>query len=339
MSYIKLSEQGYILSEATQQAAVDQTMQAYRDALDEIDRLIEKHYAKLAGKDPEEYYQASLQYNRLTKLKAEITKVYRSAATAAGKSTQAGLESAMAENYNRQLYLTNWLAPDLSPVPINKNLVKYAVTGNVKYWEGIQKSMGDIRLYTPQTGTLKELLSKNAAQELDQILQAVTNGLITGQSYRDQAKTIRDIIGSYRKKKGLEEAAGAMYKALRIARTEGTRVMNAATIAQGKEAESQGIEIKKEWMATLDMRTRGTHSSMDGQRVGLDDDFVSPSGATGQAPGQMSSAADSINCRCTTMTVVDGESPEIRRARNPETGENEVISWRSFDEWKVKLTK
>lgn len=336
MSYKSLVTKGYELSEATQQQYIDISMAAYRAAKEEIDTLLAKTYAKLSGVEPINYWAELTKYQRYQTLSEEIGKAYKATSTAAGKATETGLSAAMAENYNRQLFLTEWLAPGIGAVPIDKNLLKYSVTGNIKYWKEIKASVKDKlfnqAFYSPQAGTLSQLLTKNYTAELDRILQAVQNGFITGKSYSAQSMAIREIIGKYIK--GDDAATGAMYNALRIARTEGQRVLNAGALQAAKEAEAQGIDIKKQWLAALDSRTRTSHQALDGKRKKLDENFVSPTtGAKGPAPGKMSKAGDNINCRCTTINIVDGEEPAVRRARDPVTGENSVIDFKSYDEW------
>jgi len=336
MSYLTLSKDGYVLAEATQQTYIDQMIKAYADAITEIETMLAKAYATIGSADPKQYYAEMLKYDRLAKLKKEIITAYNAAATKAGKATIKGLSSVMEENYSRQLYLGNWLAETLNPIPINPNVVKYAVTGNVSYWTKIQKSWGDMSLYSPQTGTLSDLLKNGAAEDLNKIIKTINNSLITGKPYTETTKAIKEIIGTYSKKAGKEAASGAMYKAVRIARTEGARVMNAAALASGNQLEAQGFETQKQWVATLDSKTRVSHQGLDGQLRDLDKDFNS-SISSGQAPGQMGAAADNIQCRCATINIIDGEEPEIRRARNPETKQNAVISWTSYPEWRKTL--
>lgn len=336
MSLLSVSQKGYLIALDSQQEYIDAAMKAYTVAQKEIDFLLAESYAKLAGISPNKYWGEMVKYERYKKLSADITTAYKEASSIAGKNTVSGLESVLTENYGRQLYLDNWMAPELTPVAMNTKLLKYTVTGNINYWNDItaatKKKMAEISFYAPQAGTLTELLTKNYTKELDTILQTVQNGFITGKSYKDQAKSISGVIGKYVKK--TDSATGAKYNSMRIARTEGQRVANVGALQAAREAEAQGIEVEKEWSATLDSVTRSSHQSLDGQRRALDKDFNSPSsGASGQAPGQMSIAGDNINCRCTTITIVDGESPSVRRARDPVTGKNEIISYKNYDQW------
>jgi hypothetical protein len=72
---------------------------------------------------------------------------------------------------------------------------------------------------------------------------------------------------------------------------------------------------------------------MDGQRVGVDEPFTYPNGVKAFTPGTTGIAKYDINDRETVIDIIDGESPKIRRGRNPITGENEVFSYKSFSSW------
>lgn len=88
-----------------------------------------------------------------------------------------------------------------------------------------------------------------------------------------------------------------------IARTE---VTASSTIGTQESWRQSGVVAGKEWIAALDNRTRETHIHAHGQIVGIDDDF-NVGGATGPGPGMMSSAAESVNCRCSIAPVLDVE--------------------------------
>ena len=335
MSYLKASKDGFLIAEENQQVYIDQAMDAYTQAKKQIDALLAKTYAKLEGVAPVNYWAELSKYKRYQTLSKEITNAYNEAARLAGKSTRIGLEDSMTSVYNSQLYLTEWLYPEIKAIPIDPYLVKYTATGNVEYWNKITKSVKDKiasqAFYTPQVGTLSQLLNSNYTKELDRILMTIQNGFITGKSYTQQAREMREILGKYIKK--TDTATGAMYKALRIARTEGTRVMNAGALTAAKELQSQGIKTQKMWLATLgDGRTRESHLSLDKQKRDLDKEFNSPK-SSGQAPGQMGAASDNIGCRCTIITIVEDREPTVRRGVNPVTGKTDIIDFMSYPEW------
>lgn len=125
-----------------------------------------------------------------------------------------------------------------------------------------------------------------------------------------------------------------MSKALSIARTEGQRALNAASLANAQGLAGQGFKVQKEWLSTLEVGGNHRHGALDGQRVDLDKDFVSPSGVRGKAPGQLTGGAgQNANCMCTTMTIIDDQGLETRVGINPNTGEREVISYAPYSEW------
>jgi uncharacterized protein with gpF-like domain len=88
------------------------------------------------------------------------------------------------------------------------------------------------------------------------------------------------------------------------------RVLNEARQeATDQVVEETGIEpsrVTRTWVATLDDRTRDTHAEMDGQVVGMDEPFVSPSGAELMYPGDPNAPPEEvINCRCVVAINIE----------------------------------
>lgn len=89
-------------------------------------------------------------------------------------------------------------------------------------------------------------------------------------------------------------------RATLIARTETIATVN---FGQFQTYKGEGVE-KKEWLATMDDRTRQDHLDANGQIVGIDDDFsVGADHMT--APGLGELAAENIQCRCTVIPVIE----------------------------------
>lgn len=87
-----------------------------------------------------------------------------------------------------------------------------------------------------------------------------------------------------------------------IARTEVVQASNAGSVAA---AESTGLDLQKEWIATRDGREREAHSVMDGETVAMDEAF-NIGGDELDFPGDSSHGADASNtiqCRCTVGYV------------------------------------
>lgn len=108
------------------------------------------------------------------------------------------------------------------------------------------------------------------------------------------------------------------YRGEMIGRTESLLAFNAAeyestlqVLATGKVREK---DIKREWDSAGDKRVRPAHKVMDGQQVGPNEAFVSPSGARLMHPGDSSLGAPgslTIACRCRVKTVIDWFGPLV----------------------------
>tara|TARA_R100000426_G_scaffold7301_1_gene8856 strand:- start:7829 stop:8605 length:777 start_codon:yes stop_codon:yes gene_type:complete len=95
------------------------------------------------------------------------------------------------------------------------------------------------------------------------------------------------------------------YRANTIARTE---THNAASFANQRIAESQAIpNLKKRWSTTPDERSRDIHVAVNGQEVGLDEDFT-VGGMPMKYPGDPRGGAKNvINCRCVVLYITDDD--------------------------------
>lgn len=91
-------------------------------------------------------------------------------------------------------------------------------------------------------------------------------------------------------------------RARRIARTEIVSASNAGSL---EGAKSTGLNFDKQWLSTIDGRTRDDHIIADGQVVGKDEPFL-VSGDELQYPGDPAgSAGNVINCRCTQIYITE----------------------------------
>ena len=104
-----------------------------------------------------------------------------------------------------------------------------------------------------------------------------------------------------------------LWKALRIARTE---VVAASSIGTKMGAETLVGKKSKVWVSTFDDRSRGAspkdeydHMSMDGQKVGIEDMFISSNGNKLEFPGDpnCTDPGEIINCRCGYEVIVESE--------------------------------
>lgn len=64
-----------------------------------------------------------------------------------------------------------------------------------------------------------------------------------------------------------------------------------------------GISLKQEWVATLDNRTRHSHRQLDGEKVDVGAKFSNGCRFPGDSDAPY---AETMNCRCTLVAVIDG---------------------------------
>jgi len=112
----------------------------------------------------------------------------------------------------------------------------------------------------------------------------------------------------------------ASYRAATIARTETHTASNIGAMAA---AQATGLNLRKEWLAAEDDRTREDHADADGQIVGLNEPFT-VGGVQMMEPGDPSAPPEqTINCRCAVAFLEGvGEVEEVdREDRTPPRNE------------------
>lgn len=127
------------------------------------------------------------------------------------------------------------------------------------------------------------------------VASAITQGVLQGESMDEVARRVRSVADmDYR-------------AAMRTARTAMTSAQNAGRVDAYRRAEGMGIHVRKQWLATLDGRTRHSHRRLDGEVVGMGESFSNGLDYPGDpGPGM---GSEVYNCRCTLVPVVDGADP------------------------------
>lgn len=131
----------------------------------------------------------------------------------------------------------------------------------------------------------------------------------------------------------LSELGYSSYRrAMTITRTEAGRVQAITRQKAQLEAEALDIQFEKQWVATLDTRTRHNHANLDGVRVNPDGYFTINGHRTKQ-PHMFGLASEDVNCRCRTISVLlDDDEPMLRR--DNET--SEVVEYKNYRDWEAK---
>jgi SPP1 gp7 family putative phage head morphogenesis protein len=152
---------------------------------------------------------------------------------------------------------------------------------------------------------VKQALEEQALKHA-QLAVGTTKDHIAGvlQDAIDEGKSVQQLATDLREMYDVESKS----RALTIARTELTRVINDATV----RALAEEGYTEKEWSTVIDGRERETHNAANGQVVGIYESFT-VGGAHCQAPGDENlPPQESINCRCTCLG--GGLTTERKRA-------------------------
>ena len=124
----------------------------------------------------------------------------------------------------------------------------------------------------------------------NQLRNALVDAIDAGSTIKEIQKEVERIFGY---------AEG--FRNERIARTETIGSTNYGAYEAIKQS---GLVARKEWIATIDDRTRDSHADLDGEQVELDEDFSNGLQFPGDPDGP---AEEVINCRCTIGHVFPDE--------------------------------
>ena len=94
------------------------------------------------------------------------------------------------------------------------------------------------------------------------ITSHILQGILQGESIPHLSRRLRKTVNNN------------MVASVRTARTAITASQNAGRQTVYEKAKAMGIKLQKEWVATLDGRTRHEHGMADGQRVDIDKPFI-----------------------------------------------------------------
>lgn len=161
------------------------------------------------------------------------------------------------------------------------------------------------------------------------VQNAVAQGIIQGESIAEIGNRLTS-----------ELAASNSSKMNMFARTAVTGAQNAGRMERLHETEEMGIEVKKQWLATLDKRTRDTHQELDGQERPIDEPFE-VNGMQIDYPGDPNAPPELVyNCRCTLVYVYPkfkGSQNAQRREQTTTEGERsgKVIEDLTYNQWRT----
>lgn len=123
------------------------------------------------------------------------------------------------------------------------------------------------------------------------ISSCIAQSVLQGESVQAAAMRLAGVVGM-----------GAN-TAVRAARTAMTGAQNLGRLDAGRRAKKMGIELKKQWVATHDERTRYSHRDIDRETVELEEKFSNGCMYPGDPEGE---GFEVYNCRCAMRHVLPG---------------------------------
>lgn len=305
----------------------------YKEAADELTNTVKAYFGQFEKRDAA--MKEKLDAGEITE---QHYKQWRLAQIGRGKRFVA-LRDKVAERYTNANKTAIAYVNDKTPgiYSLNRNFTAYTIE---KVCKNVDFTLFDERTvkrlivkqpdlmphYPPERAVQRGIDLKYGKQ---QITASVTSSILQGKSIGKIADDLQSRIQDMNR-----------VSAIRAARTATTAAECAGRLDSYLAAKDMGIGIRQEWVATLDGRTRHAHAAADGQVVDVDKPFVLD-GYHLMYPGDSSAPGYLVyNCRCTTVAVLDGvdTGDAMRRARDPETGQNVLVEDMNYDEW-VKWKK
>ena len=287
---------GHEQTEKILQALERRIAQVYAEARDGVKQTIEKYWAGLVERD---------RYMRALVQKGEITQDYYvqwlQNQIGRGERFEA-LQSQLAERVTNAAETAYAYINDATPsvYSLNRNYGAYTIeraAGSVGFtiWDEstvrrLLVKQPELMPYYPPEKALKRGIDLEWGKK--QIRAAIQSGILQGKSIGKIANDLQKRIPDMSRK-----------SAIRAARTAMTGAQNGGRQDSYEAAEKMGIEVSKEWVATLDGRTRHSHRRLDGEVVAYDEKFSNGLMFPGDPRGD---PASTYNCRCSLIARVKG---------------------------------
>lgn len=232
-----------------------------------------------AGRITEEEYtmwrrNQMLVGNRWVELRDRLANDYVTANVRASGIINDHLYNTYAENFNYQTYLAE------------RNM--HIQTSFTLYDKDAVREM--VR-NTPSIMTTAQVnIQKNQRWNVQKVTSALTQGVLQGDSIGHIADRLQSVTRMNRS------------AAIRNARTLTTGAENGGRFSCSQRLENEGVEQEKQWMATLDRRTRDSHRQLDMETVPMDQPFSNGLMYPGDPDMIHSKPEEVYNCRCRYVT-------------------------------------
>lgn len=287
-------DEAHLRTDRLLQALERRIARIYREARDELDETVKAYFESFRARD--EAMKKRLDAGEITQehyLQWRLNQI--------GRGTRfEALRNLMAERYTQANEVAVAYVNDATPgvYALNRNYAAYTIertAGNVGFTLFDESTVRrliveepDVMPYYPPKRAVKRGI--DLVYGKSQITKNVTSGILQGKSVGKMAADLQTRITEMDRT-----------SAVRAARTAVTAAQNAGRMDTYNAAEKMGIRLQKEWLATLDSRTRHSHRRLDGERRDPDDEFSNGCRYPGDPRGK---PAEVYNCRCTLITHV-----------------------------------
>ena len=242
----------------------------YREAADDLQETIEAYFEKFKKRDEEMKALIGTVQNGKEWTEQDY-KLWRLNQIGRGRRYEALREKIaqrMTNAHETAIAYVNDATPGI--YSLNRNYAAYTierVAGNVDFtlWDEqtvrrLIVEQPDLMPYYPKAAAVKRGIDLEYGK--NQITKCVTSSVLQGKSIKGISDDLQRYIPTMSRD-----------SAIRTARTAVTGAQNAGRMDSYVAAEKMGIKVRKEWLATLDGRTRHSHAMLDGQTADIDKPF------------------------------------------------------------------
>lgn len=297
----------------------------YKKAHKEVSKKLDNYLAAFAAKDAKwkEWVADG------TKTEADY-KAWKKGQILVGKRWE-DLRDQLSEDYTNAAAISQSIAKGYAPevYALNHNYATFEVekgslldtSYSLYSRESVERMYRENPRLYPKYGkaVAKEIkLGKQHAWDKRRIQSVLMQGIIQGESIPNLTRRLEHVTGGDHK------------AAIRNARTMMTGVQNAGRTDAYQRALDMGIPVKKQWLATLDMRTRHWHKELDGTAVENDEPFTNEIGDI-MFPGDPDAdPANVYNCRCTLIAQIKGFEIDTQ---DTDLRPDDKLGEMSYEEW------
>ena len=250
----------------------------------------------------DEYYRwrqnQMLVGNRWVSLRDRLASDYVTANVRASGMINEHLYNTYAENFNYQTFLA-------------EREGRIETTFSLYDKDAVRQALKE----TPDLITTSQVnIPKNQRWNAQKVTSALTQGILQGDSIGRIASRLQTVTNMNRN------------AAIRNARTLTTGAENGGRFSCSQRLEKLGVQQQKQWMATLDKRTRDSHRRLDGEIVDMDQPFSNGLMYPGDPDMMHSHPEEVYNCRCRYVTQFKNFPSTFERSTDA-LGE-------SYEDWK-----